>query len=366
MEPSARTTSAFKIPILVPLVPLASKIHIYISKIDSNKFYSNFGPLERELRERFAEIWSVPATNIRTACNATLALQGAIETSEPNSSPWETPSWTFAATALALEKAGVNYDFVDVSLVDWRAVFSRRVKNVVDVLPFGDELAFERFDDLPIENLVIDGAASIATLMTTLPKISKTFALVISLHATKLLPAGEGAIFVTNSRSWAERFGIWTNFGFGPSRHVGMLGTNAKLSEYSAAVAHAALDDFPQTLSKIRYSQSNAIDICESIGLTVHPAMRKKLPSPYWIVDLGSQDKKEMFRDSLELSGVETRDWWGSGCHTNPIFRPKSKNLPNASTVASQTLGLPMHTFLTSQDFSYLNEVLFSLERKLS
>lgn len=357
------TPDSYKIPILLPLVPLARDIHNYISQIDSNKFYSNFGPLERELRDRFASIWGVPTAHVRTACNATLALQGAIETSEPNSYSWESPSWTFAATALALEKAGVEYDFVDIDLEEWRADFSKNVKNVVDVLPFGDTLDLERYNNFEIENLVIDGAASVGSLLTPLPTTNKPFALIISLHATKLLPAGEGAIFVSNCRSWSERFGSWTNFGFDQNRRVEILGTNAKLSEYGAAVAHAALDCFPKTISKIIFSQTSANTISKSIGIKVHPAMRKGMPSPYWIIELDSPMEKNKFKSYLEFSGIQTRDWWGAGCHENSIFKTEKKVLLNTTLLASRTLGLPMHAFLTNADFSYIEEKLTKLKQ---
>jgi hypothetical protein len=72
----------YKIPILIPEVPDLNKISRYIKQIDESKIYSNFGPIEHELRRRLSELWKVPSDCIVSACNATLAIQGAIETSE--------------------------------------------------------------------------------------------------------------------------------------------------------------------------------------------------------------------------------------------------------------------------------------------
>jgi len=348
----------YKIPLLVPSVPNFEVIEKYLRRIDDSKKYSNFGPLERELRTRLAEIWKVPSENIVTACNATLALQGAIETSEPNDFPWKVPSWTFVATPLAIQKAGKPFSFVDSNLQTWRAIFSEDDENVVDVLPFGDDLDLERLRKKPLTNLVIDAAASFAAISKPLPTCSHRFALVVSLHATKLLPAGEGAIMVSNCSDWAQRFRNWTNFGFSSIRKPVLLGTNAKLSEYAAAVSLGSLDEFPGVKNELHAIQNRAHTVTKKMGLDCNPSMRKGLVSPYWILVFKEPKQKLLARNLLHRNGIESRDWWEDGCHNVSIFNHNNLSLPNTEMIASTSLGIPMHLGISSADLDCIEDSL--------
>jgi len=293
-----------------------------------------------------------------TACNATLALQGAIETSEPSRNPWKVPSWTFVATPLAIKKAGKPFSFVDVDSETWRAIFSEDDENLVDVLPFGDDLDFERLRKKPLTNLVIDAAASFAALARPLPKSLHRFAIIFSLHTTKLLPAGEGAVMVTNCSEWATAFRSWTNFGFSTGRKSILFGTNAKLSEYAAAVALGSLDGFEEVKEKLLKIQSYAFNISNDLGLEPHPSMRKRLISPYWILDFKSKDQKLKAKFALEEYRIESRDWWEAGCHNEPIFSEQRVSLPKTDLIAANTLGLPMHTQLKKIELDEVKDVL--------
>lgn len=291
-------------------MPTVQELVVYLRRIDASRQYTNFGSLEMELRERFAGLWKLSTHNIATSCNATLGRQGAIETAPGKPDCWEVPSWTFIATPLALHHAKVNYKFVDVDLESWRAKFSNGVKSVVDVLPFGDNLDLRRLEENGVEVAVIDAAASGFSLLKQLPPTPIKIGLVVSLHATKLIPAGEGAIFVTNCGDWAERYRRWTNFGFDTNRKSDMIGINAKLSEYSSAVALASLDGLNKTSELIRHNHQSALRISHDLDLDVHPAMRDGRLTPYWIVDFKQVDTKIKVQNYLESLDIQTRNWW--------------------------------------------------------
>jgi dTDP-4-amino-4,6-dideoxygalactose transaminase len=68
---------------------------------------------------------------------------------------------------------------------------------------------------------------------------------VVSLHATKVLGIGEGGFLATDDQDLARRVRQLTTFGFRGSRESQIPATNAKLSEYAAAIGLAALDAWP-------------------------------------------------------------------------------------------------------------------------
>jgi dTDP-4-amino-4,6-dideoxygalactose transaminase len=352
--------TAKPIPVLVPIVPRYRSLKKYLKRIDEVRTYSNFGPLNDELINRLSVFLNVPERNIQTAANATLALEGAIRTSETSKTMWELPSWTFVATAHSARNAGVSFSFVDVSADSWRAEFSDQIKNVIDVLPFGDTLDLERIPT-QIEAIVVDGAASIAALRNCGLSSSRKFGVVVSLHATKSLPAGEGAFFFTNSESWSKKFRQWTNFGFENDRNAHLQSTNAKLSEYGAAVALASLDQFEKTNNVLSKVQKLATSIGLELGFEVHPAMQKGHVNPYWIAKFKSDNLKEIVVENFNSSKIGYRDWWGLGSHTHSVFTDiRRGNLANTELLAKQTLGLPFHGFLSKANFASIYRVLFS------
>jgi dTDP-4-amino-4,6-dideoxygalactose transaminase len=353
-----RRFNSNNLPVLIPTVPKYGSIKKYLKRLDKSKIYSNFGPLNSELIFRLSNYLGVPELNIQTAANATLALEGAIRTSGSSIEGWEMPSWTFAATPHAANSAGINYKFVDISQDSWRAEFSSNCVNAIDVLPFGDELNLDRVPG-KVETIIVDGAASISALRNCgLPRL-KNFGLIVSMHATKSLPAGEGAFFVTNSDTWSKKFRQWTNFGFDENRYAYFQASNAKLSEYSAAVALASLDEFDKVQRAIRVQSALALDITESIGLSTHPAMKKGFSSPYWVVKFNSRREKERAALNFKSIGVGVRDWWGMGCHKQKAFIEVPKeSLVNTEEIAETTLGLPFHLSLTKSDMNLISNTL--------
>lgn len=87
--------------------------------------------------------------------------------------------------------------------------------------------------------VVIDAAASFDALQGPYDA-----PMVVSLHATKALGAGEGGFVVRPDPEFIQMTQRRGNFGFFGSREAVCDATNAKISEYHAA---AALDAWPET-----------------------------------------------------------------------------------------------------------------------
>jgi dTDP-4-amino-4,6-dideoxygalactose transaminase len=253
---------------MVPFVPGFEKLQPFLKRIDSKKVYSNFGLLNEELIEKLASYFSIPEEFIATCANATLAITGAVLSSgSPKETEWECPSWTFTATASAIIQSGQALRFRDVD-IEGRVIASEGCKALVDVLPFGETFSYDR---LPknINFYVVDAAASFDALRNiSFPK-NLDVGIVVSMHATKLLPAGEGGIFISNNPQWVSQFKSWTNFGMlgNGDRTSYTVGGNAKLSEYSAAVALASFNDWQITRELVLNQSKKAIALSNFYNL---------------------------------------------------------------------------------------------------
>jgi len=348
------------IPILIPSMPKFNEIRDYLENIDESHIYSNFGPLNEQLITRLAKYFNLKPDQVATTSNATLGLQGAITTSDYRTSKnWSVPSWSFTATAAASVASGIAFTFSDVDL-EGRVIPHKKSKSIVDVLPYGDELALERLPD-SVELVVVDAAASFDSLKSMDLNSPRRIGVVVSLHATKLLGAGEGGVFISNDPEWVVRFKKWSNFGFseGVSRNSEFAGTNAKLSEYSAAVALASLDTWEVRRNEYLSLNRRALEISLSANLRPIPALRKNFVTPYWIVETETKKHKKEIIQRLSANEISYRNWWGKGCHEMPAYRniPFSE-LGNTKQLAEIQLGLPFYSQLTEEEFERISNAI--------
>jgi len=227
-----------------PQLPTYDVLKPFLERIDESNIYSNFGPLSWELRTAYAEYFKVAPELIIPIANATLAIQGCLEILEQKN--WLIPDYTFAATAHAAVSAGKSISVLDVNLDDFQINvpdFLNSIEyGILPVMPFGATINFQNW--FGFDGVVIDAAASLGSPPPNFSEMPSNSMVVYSLHATKVLGAGEGALVICQNLELANQLRSWSNFGFDATRSATMLGTNAKMSEYSCAVGLASILDF--------------------------------------------------------------------------------------------------------------------------
>ena len=346
------------IPILKSTLPRPEVWLSYLETAYADSKFSNFGRLSLLVEERIATLLGVSSDSIVTCVNATQALTGAVSTASENEFQWTIPSWTFTATASAMVSSNKAFFFSDVDL-DWRVNPKRKDVNVVDVLPFGDGIDIQRLERLSNGEVVIDAAASFDALsQSSLSSIKRRFGIVVSFHPTKFPAGPEGAVFITNDIGWAERFRYWTIFGMDESRQSFFAGTNAKLNEFSSAVILASLDRYESSRREILVNMDLALSISRKCNLEVSSALSKGYASPYWIIK-STRTRIESIEKEFSENSISTRRWWMYGCHQMPAYSNKPRNnLSETDTAAQTSLGLPMYSGMSREEFDRIEIAL--------
>jgi len=361
----ARHTSNL-MPVMRPKLPSSDEILPYLQAIDRRQWYSNWGPLVSQLEEQLCRHLAVEAGGVVTTANATVGLTVALLALEaPRGSYCVMPSWTFAATPHAALAAGLEPWFHDVDPRTWaldpdevagslRGIHGR-VGAVFVVSPFGapiDLAAWEDFEERTGIRVVIDAAASFDTAKPSrLP-------VVVSLHATKILPAGEGGFVATTDEKLRNRMMACCNFGFRGSRSAILPSLNAKMSEYHAAVALASLANWPRTraqhaqISEWYRESFRSIDAVE-----FQPGYGTGWVSSTTSVVLPARAPAALGR--LLERNVESRPWWGAGCHVQPAFAACARGpLPVTEDLGKRVLGLPHYPDMRAQDIERVAEAV--------
>jgi dTDP-4-amino-4,6-dideoxygalactose transaminase len=310
-----------------------------LSKIEEAGWYSNFGQQLREFESRLAQFVGVPTDLVVSVANATLGIAGAVAVSRVQN--WAVPSWTFTASVSGIILGGGIPEFIDIeSDSHWLDIPETGISSgILVVAPFG----------LPIRPsllarqtpTIIDAAASLGMSEGALSGISENVTVVYSLHATKVMGIGEGGFVVFGSAERAERFRAWTNFGFNGSRESELVGSNAKMSEFHAAIGHAVLDGWEKEKTEWLAGRRLVRNITSRLNLNTldHPG---DFVSPYWVVDFASAEERKEVERKLSLAGIATRRWWHDGCHRMPAYRDvEQAGLANTERISGVSLGLP-------------------------
>lgn len=350
------------LPVMRPHLPTAERLLPYLRRIDEARIYSNFGPLYHEFSDRLGEYFGVGKDQIALVANGTLALQAAVETVGEIGDTWVMPSFTFVASGQAILAARRKIHFVDVNLDSWAIDPIPRpyARGTMVVAPFGSQPEIARWH--PIEGPKVFDAASCFDACAGIGSVLDDRSMVmVSLHATKPLAAGEGAVLI-GPADWIKRAARWANFGFAGTRIAAGPGMNAKMSEYHAAVGLASLDGWSSSRHSWQGSVRSAQQIANEVGLPLQPSMRDDFVTSTWNVLLPEEDVLDEFARGLERKGVATRSWWPSGVHTMSAFSNQTSDLlPNTDSLVSRAIGLPFSPEMTLTEFGAVHAALRSV-----
>jgi dTDP-4-amino-4,6-dideoxygalactose transaminase len=353
--------SVVVIPVMRPLLPASRQLLPYLSRIDDARVYSNFGPLTRQFEARLATHFGAGAdsSTVTTVANATLALTLTLLAQDVKAGALcVLPAWTFVASAEAVVAAGLVPYFVDVDRDTWALephampeIIARapaKVGAVMPVLPFGRPIDFRAWDAFHASSglpVVIDAAAGFDTLIPT------TVPAVMSLHATKAFGVGEGAFVLSLAPELVRAVRTRANFGFDGERDATVHAINAKLSEYHAAVGHAALDEWPTARSEWFRSATLYRDrLAPCRHARLQEGFGQSWISSVCVIELADQ-ANTIVADRLQRAGIETRYWWSNGAHAHQSTRhfPRAP-VPVTEQLARTTIAVPFYRDMTGED----------------
>lgn len=354
------------IPVHRPQLPSSHLIMPYLKRIDEARWYSNFGPLVNELEAGFAKHFDVTPEMVTTAVNGTLMLIAMLKALNlPEKSYCIMPSWTFVATASAAHYAGLIPYFVDVDRDTQAldpAILKSKLPNidgsigaVIVIAPFGCPInikGWEKFTEETHIPVIIDAAAGFDTVARIAEMSVSHIPIMISLHATKVFGIGEGGLALSKNRELIRRIKSMTGFGFDMHREALLLGLNAKLPEYTAAVGLAALDSWTETRRKWE-------NIRDQYRIELANVNLKSPLSVDWVSSTCNvivPNQAEFIAKELKEAGIDTRKWWLNGCHQHYAYQhyPREKNLTNTEWLSQSVLGLPFAIDLDENKVKYI------------
>lgn len=335
---------------------------------------TNNGPYVLEFERRIEEICEVP--HCIAVCNATIGLELVIRSLDL-SGEVIVPSFTFVATAHALQWLGLTPVFCDVDplthTIDPARVeelITPRTTAIFGVHTWGRSCDVEALQEIANRHglkLIFDAAHAFASSHQGAMIGSFGDAEVFSFHATKFLNTFEGGAITTRDPGLASRLRSARNFGFSGLDLVTSPGTNAKMTEISAAMGLTSLesmDDFIAT-NRANYDEYRRV-LAGVPGFSVYELPRdEQLNFQYVVVNVDEKEAgigRDEIVDILISERVMARRYFYPGVHNMEPYRSmipgSSTRLRNTERLTKSVLQLPSGTAMSLADIQDIGSLL--------
>ncbi len=309
-------------------------------------------------------------------CNGTIALEIATRALDLQGEVI-VPSFTFVATAHALQWQGITPIFCDINPETYTAdpasvekMITPRTTGVIGVHLWGRPCDIDALSEVANNHglkVLFDAAHAFGCSYKGRMVGGFGEAEVFSFHATKFFNTFEGGAVTTNSDELAEKIRLMRNFGFSDYDNVIYIGTNGKMSEVAAAMGLTGLDSLAKFVEAGRRnyeSYRSQMEGIPGIGLMSYPDS-ERCNYQYIILRVNwasfGIDRDDLIK-VLHAENVLARRYFYPGCHRMEPYRSYYPHagllVPKTEKVARQVVALPTGTTVTEDEIRRICNII--------
>jgi dTDP-4-amino-4,6-dideoxygalactose transaminase len=328
-----------------------------INDMLDRRWLSNNGPLVQEFEQRICELLGVKHTI--AMCNATVALEIASKALDLKGEVI-LPSYTFIATAHALQWQGITPVFADIDPATHNIdperieeLITPQSTGIVGVHVWGRACDTSTIEKIAAKhNLKVMYDASHGFGCSSNGRMLGSFGEceVFSFHATKFINCFEGGAVTTNNDELAEKMRLMRNFGFKGFDNVVYLGVNGKMSEVCGAMGLTSIEAMGDIVAVNKRNYLTYYEELRSVGgVSVIWYEPEEINNYQYVVievdpDICPRNRDEIV-ETLHSDNVIARKYFWPGCHRMEPYRTTYpdmwKRLPETERVAARVIVLP-------------------------
>ncbi len=368
-----------RVPAASPAIPLArpgvadpAQVAADVEAILRSGMLTN-GPYVRRFEQEAADYLRVRHCVAVSSCTAGLML---VLRAAELSGDVIVPSFTFAATAHAVQWNGLRPVFADIdprtltlSPEAVEGAVGMHTSAILATHIYGTPCDVEGLRRVADQNgirLFFDAAHAFGSEHHGTRVGGFGDAEVFSLSPTKVVIAAEGGLIATNDDRLAERCRIGRDYGNPGDYDCRFVGLNARMSELHAATALASLADLDERLlerNRLAAAYTSALRGVDGLSIPQVPAGDRSTYKDYTVLvdpDVFGLDAGAVARFLLG-ERIETRRYYSPPVHAMRAYRTAGGTagaLPVTDQAAQQVLTLPLWVGMTDSQIEQVTDAI--------
>lgn len=348
-----------------PYLPPLAEFLPALERIWSTRVLTNNGPFHAEFEARLAALFD--SEHVSLTANGMLALTAAIDAAGLEGEVVTTP-YSFVATTHAVRLGRLEPVFVDIRPDDLNidadlieAAITPRTAAIVSVHCYGNPCRVERIEEIARRHglaVIYDAAHAFGVRYRGRSLLAWGDHAVLSFHATKVFNTFEGGAVVSRAAAGKRAVDSVKNFGIASEVEIPAVGTNAKMSEFNAALGLVQLDHFPAVReARGRVDARYRAALAEVAGVDPLAVPDGVEPNySYFPVLVGEEyrESRDALYERLKAHGIFSRRYFFPLLSGLPMYRDLPSAAPNrlpvATRAAERILCLPIFPDLGEAD----------------
>ncbi len=347
-------------------MPNKQKFLSYVDKIYENEWVTNNGPMVQELQIRLKEYLKVK--NIILVANGTVALEIAYKLLKLKGDVITTP-FSFVATTASIVNAGLKPVFSDIDShtfnLDPKSIedtITDQTSAIVPVHVFGNACEVEKIEKIANNynlNVIYDAAHAFGVQYKDRSVLQFGDISTLSFHATKLFHTIEGGALIIKDDVLAEQAALMINFGIDEPDAIKILGTNAKMNEFEAAMGLCVLDDMEIIIQERKKIYECYMRLLNNDIETQLKNLDATNNYAYFPVLFKTEQQLLKVKKLLNHYDINPRRYFYPSLDTLSYLTDK-QTMKVSRDIASRILALPIYPFMDESSVAKIADVINS------
>lgn len=357
------------IPVTKPFLPPKDELFEYIDHIYNKNWLTNHGPLVSELELRLKDYLGLK--HILLVANGTLGLQIAIKGLGLKGEVVTTP-FSYVATTSSLVWENCEPVFVDIDRktlnIDPSKIEEAITPNTTGILAthvFGNPCHIDEIKTIARKHnlkVIYDAAHCFGTQYKGQSVFNYGDLSIVSFHATKLFHTVEGGAVIANTPEMTKKLSLLRNFGHINSEEFDGVGTNAKVSEFHAAMGLSNMkyaDDIIAKRKELCEAYDEALKDFEHTKIKLHP--KAQWNYSYYPIIVKSEEELLRYIKALNGARIFPRRYFYPSL--NSLNYVRNEPMPVSEDISKRVMCLPLYHNLDSQDVGLIARYLIRTQK---
>ena len=282
-----------------------------------------------------------------------------------------TVPYTFVATVGSIVATGAKPVFVDIKKdynIDESKIVSAITKKTKAIMPVhwaGRPCEADKILSIAKKfklHVIQDSAHIIGAKFKNKNLVNFGEACTYSMHPLKNLNVwGDGGFIVTNKKSLAKKLYLIRNHGLKDRNNVEIFGYNSRLDTIQAAVANYKMKYKLDNITEKRIKNAKMLDKLLSKNLRIQTIERLKYLKEVFHLYHINVEKRDLLQKYLIKHNIDAKVHYPVPIHLQKAARYlkyKKGDFPIAEEMASTSLSLPVHEFISHKHVKYMANVI--------